>query len=170
MKKILVTILLAFFGVINVNAQEIDSLQIKSDTISIETLVARLDKLQLNYDFLNCRHQLSADQYDLAIFANKLDIKSNGLLINCYHSRYNVDLYISYRENYNKSVEMFNALKDKVTSTKTLIALHILTSNFTEEELGVLRSGCASLDSTLNIVQGALDYYKLVIDIYKEME
>ena len=169
MKKFFVLIVLCILSM-SVSAQEIDSLQVKSDTISIETLAARLDKLQNDYVFLNCRYQLSADQYDLAIFANKLDIKSDGLLINYYHSRYNVDMYISYRENYNKSVQMFNALKDKVTSTKTLIALYILTSNFSEEELSVLRSGCASLDSSLNIVQGALDYYQMVIDIYKGME
>ena len=63
MKKILFTILLAFFGVIYVNAQEIDSLQIKSDTISIESLAARLDKLQHDYDYLYCESKLNSLQY-----------------------------------------------------------------------------------------------------------
>ena len=171
MKKVFFTIFLTFFSVICVNAQEIDSLQIKSDTISIETLAARLDKLQRDYNYLRCEYEFNKLHSELDSFSNKLDIKSNKLLIDCLSNRvFENDLYIANKTNYYKSVELFNSTKEKIESVKVFVALTTLSSNFSKEELSVLDYSRIHIDNQVRLVENSLDFYKFVIDWYKERE
>ncbi|MBO5331964.1 MAG: hypothetical protein J6A72_06250 [Alistipes sp.] len=170
MNKILVTILLAFFGVINVNAQEIDSLQIKSDTISIESLAARLDKLQHDYDYLKLDFELNRMQFKLEILANNIKNYSTDLEIDCYHysGRYMKEICSSSTDNYNISVELLNSLKETITQLKAMVAIKVISSDFTEDEINLLNRNCNTLDLGVRLVERALSSYKTTIDWFKD--
>ena len=169
MKKILVTILLAFFGVINVNAQEIDSLQIKSDTISIESLAARLDKLQHDYDFLYCCYELDKIHNQLNDIIHDIIIETNNIMSACYnHPTADIDFYIASKELYNSNKESFSIRKIDATTKKSFISLKMSLLNFTETETRILDSSLAMLEKKLSYIDKRFDSYKNVIDIYKE--
>ena len=170
MKKILFTILLAFFGVINVNAQEIDFLQIKSDTISIESLAAKLDKLQHDYDYLKLDSELNRMQLKLEILANNIKNYSTDLEIDCYHynGRYMNEICSSSSDNYNVSVKLLNSLKETITQLKAMVAIKIISSNFSEDEINLLNHNCNTLDLGVRLVEKALASYKITIDWFKD--
>ena len=52
--KRLVLLVLAIASVLQVSAQDIDTLQNKPTDISVDSLSVRLNKLQHDYDFLYC--------------------------------------------------------------------------------------------------------------------
>ena len=169
MKKILFTILLAFFGVICVNAQEIDSLQIKSDTISIESLAARLDKLQHDYDYLYCESKLNSLQYELRIFTNSIDISSNSIKVWCFNSKFSIRLYNSYRKDYDANVELLSVLKENVELMQISINLKIIASNFSEKEIEVLKASIENLDNCLDKAENSLRAYAEYLDLYRNL-
>ena len=169
MKKILVTILLAFFGVINVNAQELDSLQIKSDTISIESLAARLDKLQHDYDYLYCEYKLNCLQYEIKMFANEVGESSNSIRTYYFNRQYSRALYNSYKDNYYAKVGLFNAFKNSAESLKVNIAIIISTSNFSDNEIERLKDLANLIDICLNTAESSLEHYKVGLDAYRDL-
>ena len=170
MKKVLFTILLAFFGVISANAQEIDSLQIKSDTISIESLAAKLDKLQHDYDYLKCKYDLTQDTNDIGIIANEIQISVNYILNECYHKNFNIDLYKVYRDKRDEYVRYLNALKENIRIKETSIALQIVSSNFTDKEIRLLKHLANMPSQRVLVLEGVLRQYEIVLDIYKNLE
>lgn len=168
MRKFISFLFVAIIGIISATAQ--DSNSIKSTTEEkVDSLTTKLNKLQHDYDYLYCSHEISLLHLELKDFINNIDIRSNAILINCYHSRFDIDLYTAYKENYNSSVDLLDSMKDKVDAVKSLIALKILSLNFTDSEIDILMNGCSFLDKCLSKAQGSIDYYKLVLDIYKDL-
>ena len=170
MKKILVTILLALFGVINVNAQEIDSLQIKSDTISIESLAARLDKLQHDYDFLYCKYELDRTEKELRLYASDITISANSLMIYLVDGTFNIDLYTSFKNRYDSVTETINAFIDNIVSLKRMISIKKASSGFSEMEILFLSKLDSVVDSQLGVTGSALEHFKTVLDSYKKLK
>lgn len=171
MKKVIFSILVAFMGIMSVTAQEQKSDSIQSNSIYayVDSLSVKLEKLQHDYDFLYCNYKLEDIQNDLTDLANNINIKSNAVLIDCYHGRFNVDLYIAYRDNYDSSVDLFESLKETVASIKALVALKMLSSNFSEDEIKLLGHCFDVLDKGLVSSESALNYYKTVLGMYKDM-
>lgn len=169
MKKFFVLMVLCTLSLV-VSAQEIDSLQIKSDTISIETLVARLDKLQHDYDFLKCDYELNRMQFRLEILANNINNKSTDLEIDCYHysGKYMNELYLSSMDNYNSSVDMLNSLKETIEQLKAMVVIKIISSNFSENEIDLLNHQCNTLDLGVRYVEKSLEDYKISIDWFED--
>lgn len=169
MKKILFTILISIFGVTSSKAQEIDSLQIKSDTIPIESLAARLDKLQHDYDYLYCESKLNSLQYELRIFTNSIDISSNSIKAWCFNSKFSITLYNSYRKEYDANVELLSVLKENVELMQISINLKIIASNFSEKEIEVLKASIKTLDNCLDKAENSLSAYENYLDIYRNL-
>ena len=169
MKKILFTILLAFFGVISANAQEIDSLQIKSDTISIESLSAKLDKLQHDYDYLYCEYKLNHIINELDNYTNQITIFANRAMIFMGDARFDLDTYISYKGLYDAQYESVNTFIDSIPTEKNDINLKMTHSNFSAIEKFLLQQYDFRIDSRLIAVRAALEHFKAVLDFYKKL-
>ena len=150
-------------------AQEADSLQAKTN-ISIEELATKLDKLQHDYDYLQCENDLTKEVMSLTTFSNRVSISAQSLLIKCYHGQFSQDQYNSQKELYYALNDTFNAHKSKIESLKEFVSLKINSRNFSEFELNLLNSAYNATDTSIAEVECALRYFKLIIDIYKDLE
>ena len=166
MKKLL--LLIIFIGsVLHAHARSVDSPQVQSAAITIDSLSLRLEKLQHDYDYMYCDYEVYKLQMDLKDLAKSIDISSNSILLNVYNSRYNNDLYEVYLANYTSSCDLFESLKNKIEPVKTLVFLKILMSGFTDKEIDVLTSSFSVIDKSVIKVQNSLDYHDVVLKMYK---
>lgn len=166
MKKILVLFVFIFVA-INVRAQEIDSLE--CNQVNIDSLSAKCDKLQHDYDLLRCKFELGQLNQKLDYMGNNLNVSSNAILINCHHGGYNRKLYAAYKENYLSSVEWYETHKEAVKTIVTFVMLKTVNSNFTESETDELMSSIKVIDAGLSRVENALDYYETVLNMYRDL-
>ena len=166
MKKILLLFIIAFTTMI-VRAQEVDSLE--CNQVNIDSLSAKCDKLQHDYDFLSCKFELSQVNQKLDYMGNNLNISSNAILINCYHGGYNRKLYAAYKENYLSSVEWYEVMSENAKSVKTFVLLKIKASKFTEDEVELLMNSVNLVEKGLSRIESALDYYETVLSMYRDL-
>ena len=164
MRKLFLVILIALSGTINAFAGDQNSAQ----QSVIDSLSFELKSLRHDYEFLYCESSLNDLKHDLDVFKNNLDSNSNSMVINMYHSRFNSDLYYSYKENYRSSVGYFDSLKESVNQLKYLIYLKMENSNygFSETEINVLESKIDVIDKGVKSVEASLNYQKVVLDAY----
>lgn len=166
MKKLLLITMLTAMSVVGAFAQEKATLPMKSNDAVVDSLVTQLNKLQRDYDYLSCDFELNKLQDDLDDFSSEVSIKSNAVLLNCYHSSFNYALYKAYNNYYQSCLDKLETLKIKVTSVAALIISKMYMFDFTEEERKVLLKGCNLLENQLEVANNALNYYKVVLDMY----
>lgn len=165
MKKFVLIVLVAIFGALNANAQEVDS----TTTSIVDSLSNELAELQHKYNYLDVTNQIEHALIETKIFCNEVLITANSTNINIFHQGFDLDLYLSMVDVYDISVKYLEALKMKVDNVKTLVAVRKLLSNFSETEIGVIDGSCKSLDLALSKAEKSLEYNKIVLDIYKNM-
>ncbi len=165
MKKV-VLLIITVISVLNANAQGIDSLQVQS-AITIDSLVLRLEKLQHDYDFMSCDYELYQLQMGLNNLSQDIEISTNGVLIDIYNNRYDRELYTVFSDSYDASCALYDSLKKKYESVKTLVMLKMLVSNFSDSELDVIYSYFDAINNSAAKVDSALKYYNASIKAYK---
>ena len=170
MKKIILLIVISIVGVINATAQISNFSQSNDLKECVNTLSIKLNSLQHDYDILYCNYILSDVQLNLKDFMNDLNTRANAILINCYNGRFDFDLYYAYNSSYNSSLELYDSMKERTESTKALVTLKIQTSNFTDDEIKLLRQSCKLVDDCLTSAQSSLNYIKVVLDMYKSVK
>ena len=151
---------------INISAQESN----ESAAQKIESLQLKLDKLQHEYDYFYCETVLKQIANELSVQSNNINNKSNGILINIYHSSYHPDLYRAYKDNYDADIENLNSKESYINIMKIRISQIIEKSNFTEREIEILDTTYSAVISAFNAAETALNYYKVVLGMYKDME
>lgn len=171
MKRILFLVLLAIAGVINASAQEVDTTLGKSPEAQIEELSQKvadlsqkLEILQENYEFLAFVNQLNSALYEFEIFNNEVDIATNEIMIMCYNSRFDIDLYL-LKENVYDTLQEFYALYSR---TKDDLSKQISNLTFSSKRLGYINYRYNKLDTTLIGIENSLYAYKQYLDIYKK--
>ena len=169
MKKVILLFIIAIVGVCNATAQVSNSSQSEDLKVYVDSLATKLNTLQHDYDYLHCNYMLSEIQLNLKDFMNDLSAKSNAILINCYHSRFDFDLYSAYKANYISCQELYDSMKGKAEAITSAVAIKVVTSNFTDEEIRLLGQGCKFVDDCLSSAQSSLNYYKVVLDMYKDL-
>ena len=167
MKQIVLVILMMLLGVVNVMSQEIEKLPSQQTEISIDSLMIRINKLQHNYDCLECKFELQSLIFELKDLSNEISISSNNLLLYYLTSQMDIDFYTSYLGLYNAKVDSFNSSKEKVDMVKVLVSYKMLLSDFSEPELNVISQSFNAIDSLMSLVDQSLQYFKVVIDSYK---
>lgn len=146
-----------------ISAQERNELQ------KIDSLQYKLDKLQHDYDFLDCSFRLYRLATDLKNLNNDINTRSNGILINCYHSRYDSMLYRAYKESYDASEENLTSSEHLAFSTIMNVMGKMESSTFSETEIKVLNYAIKNVESSLSAAKSALNYYNVVLGIYKDL-
>lgn len=168
MKRVL---FLVFFSVLSicVSAQSVDSLQ--SESISIDSLSAKLNKLQRDYDFLRCQLELELLSSKLNIFGCEIQNAAQAVIIDMCSHNFDVDLYISFKKQYDAYVSYHNSLMDKVKMTKEKYGLMVDFDyvEFSVDQIIELRSAIFSIDNVCNTFDASFDYYKKCLEKYKKM-
>ena len=167
MKRVLLLIV-AIVSALYVSAQEKELLQDQTATISIDSLSVRLDRLQHGYDFMYCDYQLHKLVMDLKDLAQSIDISSNGVIIDVYHSRFDRDLYRALQDNYDAKCALFDSLKEESEVVKAAVLVKMLSSNFSDRELNVLSSGFGVVEKAITAVEKSLNYYNATIKAYRD--
>ena len=161
---------LLFIAIISsmlVYAQDIDTPIVNAPAISIDSLALRMNKLQHDFDYLQCEYQLYKTITDLKIFSNQINNTSNSLITDIYHTRYDRDIYDSYADGYNAVCDYFDSLKKQVDAVRLLVVFKMMEADFSETELNVLNSSLEVLQLTINTVESAINQYAVVLKTYK---
>lgn len=158
MKKILM--LLLFIAVYSgaIKAQE--------NTSKIDSLATELTQLKHDYNYLYCLNELGELDASLRIYIHGLDINSNSVLLNYNERNYDRRLYSAYKDNYRSSENLLERLKESVTVSKLSIAVKMNNTDFSNDEIMILKNRLEMIDACLEKAEGSLDYLKLVINMY----
>ena len=163
MKKVLLLIISVLFA-IQSNAQ----VQKESPAVTIDSLSTKLAELQHNYDFLYCDYKLYQIKTDLNQLSQDIQITNNELTIKICFGQYNRDMYIVYSENYDAKCENYNAFKRQFEVVQKLVITKTATTGFTESELNVFNACIETIESTIKVMEAALEYYDRLLKIYKD--
>ena len=166
MKKTLL-IIFAIFGALLASAQEKESVQDTTAAPTIESLSAKLDKLQHDYDFLNCEYQLHETEAAFNDLINTTNISANGLTTYCLVGIFDRELYGSYVDNYKSKCDLFEALKSKYDTIKVFVVIKSVSSGFTKEEMDVLKSKLGVIERCITAANASLTQFDMTIQTYK---
>ena len=166
MKHILLLFLAAIISM-NAAAQNADSLETKVE--HVDSLNAKIEKLQHDLDFLSCKYELNKIVTDLSIGKDEVSSNSNAMFINCYHGRFDRRLYKAYQEYLYSKRGWYDAIKDQIESTITFVTLKMISSDFSEMEKECIVSSINVIDKAKYSFEQTLDYYETVLDIYRGM-
>lgn len=170
MKKLILLFILTLFGMSCVVAQDNNLSQTSDLKAYVDSLSTKLNTLQHDYDYLYCRHEINQLQSELNDLQHDVNIRSNAILISCYHGGYDSGLYSAYRSCYNALVDLYDSVKERIEVGSRGVSLKILSSNFTQNEIDVLMKGCGTLDRCLSTLQSSLDYCEFVLGMYRDLK
>ncbi|EJZ65878.1 hypothetical protein [Barnesiella intestinihominis] len=170
MKKLILLFILTLFGMSRVVAQDNNPSQTSDLKAYVDSLSTKLNTLQHDYDYLYCRHEINQLQSELNDLQHDVNIRSNAILISCYHGGYDSGLYSAYRSSYNALVDLYDSVKERIEVGQRAVRLKILSSNFTQNEIDVLMKGCGTLDRCLSTLQSSLDYCEFVLGMYRDLK
>ena len=163
MKKVFLLIISVLFA-IQANAQT----QEESPAVTIDSLSTKLEELQHNYDFLYCDYKLYQIQTNLGQLSQDIQITNNELTIKICFEQYDRDMYIIYSEDYDARCEIYNAFKRQFEVVQELVTIKIITTGFTESELNVFNACIETIESTIKVMEVALEYYDRLLKIYRD--
>lgn len=166
MKKTLL-IIFAIFGALLASAQEKESVQDTTAAPTIESLSAKLDKLQHDYDFLNCEYQLHETEAALKDLINTTKISADGLTTYCLAGIFDSELYGLHMDNYKATCALFESLKSKYDTIKLFVVIKSVSSGFTKEEMDVLRSSLEVIERGITAANESLTTFDMTIQTYK---
>lgn len=161
MKKIAL-LLMMFIVVINISAQE------SKESQKINSLQYKLDKLQHDYNFLDCDYKLNKLTLDLKIYTSDLKATVNSLLINLYHDGYNENSYQLNMKNYESCKNLLEKQERLIYSTISNIKQEMDSANFYEIEINYLNSCFETIDAGLYSAKTVLEYYKTILDVFRD--
>lgn len=141
----------------------------KDLAVIVDSLSAKLNKLQKDYDYLYCKQLLDGFNHSQKQTSNAILIKTNQLQIDIYHGVYSYDLYNAFKDFYNSAMGNLDASKEQAESIRNLVTVKMFTSNFSENELRVLAQGLILLDYVINSVEAPLRTYDFYLKEYKNM-
>lgn len=170
MKRLILLFILTLFGMSRVVAQDNNPSQTTDLKAYVDSLSTKLNTLQHDYDYLYCRHEINQLQSELNDLQHDVNIRSNAILISCYHGGYDSGLYSAYRSSYNALVDLYDSVKERIEVGQGAVSLKILSSNFTQNEIDVLMKGCGTLDRCLSTLQSSLDYCEFVLGMYRDLK
>lgn len=170
MKRLILLFILTLFGMSCVVAQDNNLSQTSDLKAYVDSLSTKLNTLQHDYDYLYCRHEINQLQSELNDLQHDVNIRSNAILISCYHGGYDSGLYSAYRSSYNALVDLYDSVKERIEVGQGAVSLKILSSNFTQNEIDVLMKGCGTLDRCLSTLQSSLDYCEFVLGMYRDLK
>ena len=172
MKRLLLLALITVIGVIKISAQEIDMSQENSTAARIEELskeVAelsqKLEKLQEDYEYLAWVNQLNEVYYDVEILTNSVEIRKNEIVVRCYNSSFDIDLYLLDKDMY----DQFQDFYDLYSHKRDELSKQISNLTFSNEKQYHINFRYDMLNSALRRLENSIYSYKAYLDVYKKL-
>jgi hypothetical protein len=169
MKKVILLILLSISAAVNTLAQEIDSLQTKSPNDRIDELSAKLDDLQNDYDYLSLHFELTTYKLELKNHLNTIDIQIEKINTLIRTSTYDSEIYISFKENYDLDIELFDSMKELINMRLYIADMKIKSSNFSNEQIRTLENEIDFCNEYIPFIEKKLSNYQSLIELYRKM-
>lgn len=167
MKKLFI-VLIAIVSAISVNAQE-NVKKEKDLAVVVDSLTAKLNKLQNDYDYLYCTNELNDFFNKLGQLKQDISIDCNKLNNYIYNYKFEYSMYNALKRNYDSYINYFETLKEGRDATFGNIYLKILVSDFTDLQIKYLRHRMENeYPSAINSIETGLNLYKLCLDEYKK--
>lgn len=167
MKKLFI-VLIAIVSAISVNAQE-NVKKEKDLAVVVDSLTAKLNKLQNDYDYLYCTNELNDFLNKLGQLKQDISIDCNKLNNYIYNYKFEYSMYNALKRNYDSYINYFETLKEGRDATFGNIYLKILVSDFTDLQIKYLRHRMENeYPSAINSIETGLNLYKLCLDEYKK--
>lgn len=166
MKKALL-FFIAFLSIMQASAQDITSGQDQSGTVSIDKLVSKVSKLQNDFNYLSCDHELTNLNLKLNDLSHSIDISAGSVVMDIYFNNCEQSIYNSYENNYNSEVELFNALKNEFETVKSFVSFMKDTSDFSKERLDLLTQSVKTIEKSIKKAEASLNYYSVAIKTYR---
>lgn len=167
MKKIGLLVSLVIMCVVRVSAQEVDSLQSNPTNETIETLSAKVNKLENDYTYLKFNNLLLESICSVEDLHNDILINYNTITITCFHNRYYEDLYIVWKNCYDAYIISLNNYRETVEGVKMILSDEVFLSKFSNVERDYLNLKYQKLEHFLSEIKSALDLYKIALEEYK---
>lgn len=166
MKKVIVFILFVV-SASHAYAQNVDSLHVQAQPITIDSLSLRFNKLQHDYDFMYCDNELHKLIMDLKDLSNSIAISTNGVIIDYYNVRYDRALFTSFTNKYDADCALLDSLKERIEVVRFAVLVKMTESDFSETEKDVISASFDAIKSSVTTVEAALDYFDTAIRAYK---
>ncbi len=167
MKKVIVFILFVV-SASHAYAQNVDSLHVQAQPITIDSLSLRFNKLQHDYDFLYCDYELHKLIMDLKDMSNSINTTTNVVVVDYYNMGYDRALYESFTNNYDAYCAHLDSLKERIAVVKLAVLVKMTKSDFSETEKAIISGSFDVIKSCVTTVEAALDYYDAAIRAYKD--
>lgn len=167
MKK-LILFFISVVCVSHVYAQDVDTVEVQSAPITIDSLVIRLDMLQHRYDFMTCENELYKIMMDFKGLTQDINIKTNEVLVDVYHSRYDRTLYNTLCDYSDGCSTLYNSFQEKYESVKKLVLVKAISSSFDDSEIDLIESYLKAIDNSAALAETALKYYDYIVENYKK--
>lgn len=165
MKHLLLLLLIVLSFTQTGNAQSYESTQ-----LSLDSLATKVNTLESNLNYLKVTYELNILRSELNIAASEANIKSLEMKIDIYHStKFDVDLYNSYRDWNQSAIAQKESYSSLIEAKKRLVAMTILTSNFSDEERDLLIQTCGVIDNAFNSYEAALNMVQHILDVWKKL-
>lgn len=168
MKKIVLFIFVAVFGVMTATAQEVDSLQSDDLSARVDSLSMQLKQLRRDYDFFYCKYLVEASSRDVDKFCLDIQLEAERIRVNSYHATWDVDSYIHYKSRIDNHEETLNLIKQGFELSRSIINLTKLRSNFTDLEKEFLETQLNTVERKCGVAERYIDAYKLAVELYKQ--
>ena len=165
MKRLIIILALVF------SFSLIGKTQITTDTsFAIDSLSNKVNELEHNLNYLKLTYELNILRAELNIAASEANIKSLEMKMDVYHSsKFDIDLYNSYRDWNQMAVSQKESFAGLIEAKKKLVAISLLTAEFSEDETNLLIQTCGVIDNAFNSYGAALDMVQKILDVWKKM-
>ncbi len=161
MNKLLLSIafVLSFFSV---------QAQSRNTQSEMHELVQRVDSLQHELSYLQLTYKLSMLIAELKLFANDISTTSIEVQLYIYNRNFDTRLADAYKRNYESSLLLKQSQAEKIESLKNFFIFKVMSSDYSESELNVLKAAYDLIDKAYNSAEASMKTLKVAIDFYSE--
>lgn len=166
MKKIIFSLLLLIFG-LSVYAQQAECIQeCRND---IQQLVQKVDSLEHQLTYLNLCYELDILHLNIQDSTNEIYSHSQSLQMNVvahYYRKKELDskteYYQSFKYNYIKKQELFDALKEFYMVSK-------IANKFSDSEIRLLNMRIQLIENDFDVLKSNMYLFKTAIEGYADL-
>lgn len=140
----------------------------QTNTVSLDTLSSRLEKLEHDFSFLRLQYTLDETINGLKNLSQDINMDTNELSIYILENIFNQRLYYSHLGLYDSYKKLYTTTKVKIESIKIYWSTYLLTNNLSPTEYSLIEASFEVIEKSNDAVNIGLNSYEEHINFYKE--